>query len=91
MQISFHYVVNDFFIQIYMDTHVEDEVRHKYENSIRLILSECEDFATLEKLLRLSSTHFEIMSRILEKLSKVFIFIFINVFCKILKVNVGRC
>lgn len=74
-----------------MSTCVEDEVRHKYENSILLVLSKCEDFATLEKLLRLSTTHFKIMSCILEKISKVFIYIYINDFYKVLKVNVGRC
>lgn len=62
---------------------VEDEVRHKCKSSIILVLGKCEDFATLEKLLRLSNNHFEIMSLILEQISKVFTFIFTHVSCKV--------
>lgn len=56
-----------------MDASVENEIKDKCKNSIQLVLSKCDDFTTLENLLS-SSTSADIISCILDKISKVFNF-----------------
>lgn len=56
-----------------MDASVENEIKDKCKTSIQLVLSKCDDFTTLENLLS-SSTSADIISCILDKISKVFNF-----------------
>jgi len=57
-----------------MNANVAHEVRLKCKNAIEVILSKCDDFITLEKLLT-PSTPIDIVVYILDKMSKVFLFI----------------
>lgn len=57
-----------------MDAYMEDDIRRKSMNAVQLVLSKCDDFVTLETFLT-SSAPAEIMTHILDKISKVF-FIF---------------
>ncbi|XP_022166817.1 sperm-associated antigen 6-like [Myzus persicae] len=57
-------------IDVYIDTSPSHEAHHKCKSAIQIILSKCEDFAALEKLLT-PSTPIQIMAHILLKMSKI--------------------
>ncbi|CAI6359268.1 unnamed protein product [Macrosiphum euphorbiae] len=57
-------------IDVYIDTSPTLEAHHKCKSAIQVILSKCEDFATLEHLLT-PSTPIKIMPHILLKISKM--------------------
>jgi len=59
-----------------MDAYLDDEIRRMCMNAVQLVLSKCDDFITLEKMLT-SSPPGEIMIYVLDKISKVFLSYFL--------------
>lgn len=58
---------------MYMEKNIGTEFKQKIKSSIEIILSKCDNFNVLERMLR-PPTSVELMPHILDNMSKVFLY-----------------